>query len=75
MTGITLRDSIWQGYWTMQEESDGLSLGGNVPYFINIEILQLTWQNQKDLPLRIGSEITARNSLQFNLCLFSSVGG
>ena len=33
MTGTTLRDSIWQGYWTMQEEGEGLSLRDDVPYF------------------------------------------
>ena len=51
MTGTTLRDSIWQGYRTTQEEGEVLSLRGDMPYFVSIEILQLNWQNQRELPL------------------------
>ena len=51
MTGITLPGSIWQGYRTMQEEGEGLSLRADMPYFVSIEKLQFTWQYQRDLPI------------------------
>jgi hypothetical protein len=35
----------------MEEEGKGLCLRDDVPYIVSIEILQLTWQNQKELSL------------------------